>query len=458
MAINKIFPTSPDKYIKVLGKNKAQAALARMAHLNPLIDQINTNTTAIASLAAAVAALGDLEYNNVIFVDSAFGNDTTGDTEVFGKPYQTIAAAVTAAASGDLIWVRPGTYPVSTNILKAGVHFYCDKGVTITSTSILFNGDTTARGTTLTAPVYFLGHAVINDTDLGGEGFAIIRTNPSAALYVEADAITVSNISNGMVIRDGFMGLHVRGNYTAAGRPFNVRDTGNIDAIIEGVVTTTSSSNFNAIFYSSGQAWTNGRANIKAKTFVMSNPAASQAYIEVTGATNCVLRVEVEYLTDATASTFRAVNIGANTTLSGTILFHEVSLGTRPLFGQTGAGNNLTFMVDRGSFAGASVTAGRVRIADSYVTPTATISSTGTGILSTRNSTIDCSATVGVSPITTGAGAAYNPTGTILVANGATATINNAAGSVYSAGSAGNTAAAAAITAGVFTVDAGFVI
>lgn len=39
--LEKIYPQSPDKYIVQLGGNKAQAAVARMAHLNKIVDAIN---------------------------------------------------------------------------------------------------------------------------------------------------------------------------------------------------------------------------------------------------------------------------------------------------------------------------------------------------------------------------------------------------------------------------------
>lgn len=460
----KILPESPDPYIKALGSNKATAALARMAHINALIDQINENTNDITTIEAdivtiqaAIAALTDIEYNNVLAVDPVNGNNTTALANTFNKPYLTLAAAVTAATSGDLIWLRPGNHAVSSNILKDGVNFYADKGATVTSTNNLFNADTTAGGTVLITPVYFVGHAVLTDNNPGGGGFIQINTNPSAAIYLEFDSITSTNNSNAMVIRDGYLNLLCRGNYTSAGRCFNMRDTGNIDAEVYGVVTSTFANNANSIIYSSGHSW-NGRVNVKAKAFSLPSPSASESYIEVTGATNGVLNVQLQYITDAVVNSFRFFNAQANTALFATITIGDVSLTNRPLFVVNGAANNVVFELGRGSFVGGSVTAGRVKLNNCDVTPTATISTTGTGLLATRNSTIDCSATVGVSPITTGAGASYYPTATKLVSNGATATISNAAGSVYSAGSAGNVATTAAITAGVFTIDPGFIM
>lgn len=382
MAVNKIFPTSPDKYIKQLGTKKAQAALARMAHLNPLIAQINTNTSAIAVLAAAVAALGDLEYNNVIFVDPTYGSNTTGDTEVFGKPYQTIAAAVTAAASGDLIWLRPGAYSVSTNILKDGVHFYCDKGVTITNTGNFFNADTTAGGTTLTAPTFFLGHAVLVDNNAGGGGFCQIRTNPSAVITAEFDSVTSSNISNAMVIRDGLFNFLVRGNFTSAGRCFNFRDTGNLIAEVSGVSTCTFSSNNNAVIYSSGQSWS-GSASIKAGAFAMTGAAASQPYIKLDTIVSGEIQVEVKQIIDIDAVTYQAIDLGAGTTrLNLRFICPNLSLTNRKLFSVADKDINLYLDLQTATFVGGTLSDGNVIFLNtSFVNSTASIAVSGTGRL-----------------------------------------------------------------------------
>ena len=76
-----IFPKSPDPYLVALGSNKAQAALARLAHLNPLIDRINllqdlidsteTGITAFAGGGQTNATQLTATYNEVTVVASA---------------------------------------------------------------------------------------------------------------------------------------------------------------------------------------------------------------------------------------------------------------------------------------------------------------------------------------------------------------------------------------------------
>jgi hypothetical protein len=50
-------------------------------------------------------------YGNVIRVDSVYGNDTYGAVGTY--PYQTLNAAISAATTGNLVWVGPGTYSLT---------------------------------------------------------------------------------------------------------------------------------------------------------------------------------------------------------------------------------------------------------------------------------------------------------------------------------------------------------
>ena len=56
---------------------------------------------------------------NVLVVDSVYGNDSTAS--VGGSAWLTVDAAVTASASGQTIWIMPGTYTLASGItLKDG--------------------------------------------------------------------------------------------------------------------------------------------------------------------------------------------------------------------------------------------------------------------------------------------------------------------------------------------------
>jgi hypothetical protein len=50
-------------------------------------------------------------YGNVIRVDAVYGNDTYGAVGTY--PFLTVNAAISAATTGNLVWVGPGTYPLT---------------------------------------------------------------------------------------------------------------------------------------------------------------------------------------------------------------------------------------------------------------------------------------------------------------------------------------------------------
>lgn len=69
----------------------------------------------------------DLAQNTGVLYVAPYGNDTqTGAGRVY-RPYKTLAAAVAAASSGNVIYVFPGTYyEPSANLWKNGVSWYFD--------------------------------------------------------------------------------------------------------------------------------------------------------------------------------------------------------------------------------------------------------------------------------------------------------------------------------------------
>jgi hypothetical protein len=70
---------------------------------------------------------GGTDLSKILFVDPN-GNDLTGEKGNLSKPYLTLEAAKTAALAGDLIYVFPGIYTVTTTgaegLAKDGVRYY----------------------------------------------------------------------------------------------------------------------------------------------------------------------------------------------------------------------------------------------------------------------------------------------------------------------------------------------
>lgn len=88
---------------------------------------------------AQVGAVLTLPTGNQLWVDAVNGSDATGTRGMSAKPFLTLAAARTAAQSGDVIVVRPGTYNEN-NLGKNGVSWYFFPGAKIYYTS---GGDST---------------------------------------------------------------------------------------------------------------------------------------------------------------------------------------------------------------------------------------------------------------------------------------------------------------------------
>jgi hypothetical protein len=77
-------------------------------------------------------------FSNVLLVDQLKGNDSTG--VVGGPPFQTVQAAGATAASGQLIWVMPGTYNLTQGLtLTDGVSI---RGLSTQATTIQMEGVT----------------------------------------------------------------------------------------------------------------------------------------------------------------------------------------------------------------------------------------------------------------------------------------------------------------------------
>lgn len=176
-----------------------------------------------AQLASRVAVhnaimLNNLEYGNILFV-STFGNNATAKKGRLEKPYQTLAAAVNAAVSGDLIFVQSGTYTGTTNLWKPGVNWHFEDvraGQTIIGTeysdgnTALFRATSTGSmritGNLRTSRLLLVDTADVNVVAEGYElgqvyiGAGAVRAKISintketkSALYVSGNAADANN-------------------------------------------------------------------------------------------------------------------------------------------------------------------------------------------------------------------------------------------------------------------------
>jgi hypothetical protein len=78
------------------------------------------------SARSAIGALGEVQSGNSLYVDSVYGSNDTAARGRIDKPYLAVAAALAAAQAGDVVHVRPGTYPVTPFTIPANVSLVGD--------------------------------------------------------------------------------------------------------------------------------------------------------------------------------------------------------------------------------------------------------------------------------------------------------------------------------------------
>lgn len=120
-----------------------------------------------------------------LYVDSVNGSDVTGTRGYSSKPFLTLAAARTAAQSGDLIVVGPGSYTAQRLEKTGTLHWYYQPGAVVTNVSDdIYRG---LVGTTLR--VY--GHGEFNAAD----GTVVLLPNHSGADTIfEAAKMTATTL------------------------------------------------------------------------------------------------------------------------------------------------------------------------------------------------------------------------------------------------------------------------
>ena len=127
---------------------------------------------------------------NTIYV-STNGSDTLGERNNLAKPFSTLEAAVSAASSGDTIYVYPGTYTITTTatngIAKSGVNFVFAPGCIINKSSAgdMFNDN----GFTLPCNVFAYGSTF---SKTGSAGKIYKQYLPNAIF----EATTVTNTTS----------------------------------------------------------------------------------------------------------------------------------------------------------------------------------------------------------------------------------------------------------------------
>ena len=144
---------------------------------------------------------------NTLWVDAVNGNDSTGINGRLDKPYLTISAAITAATSGDVIHVRPGTYTEATITLKTGVSILGLDQVNCILQPALTNGVTYL---TAAASLVFVNFTILLAAGSGvtATGIGLSGTVNESVLFKNV-AVVDSSTSTGhlLIINDTSSGI-----------------------------------------------------------------------------------------------------------------------------------------------------------------------------------------------------------------------------------------------------------
>ncbi len=159
-------------------------------------------------------------------VVSKLGSDATGARNNWDKHYLSVTAAITAAQSGDTVYVFPGTFTITTSIQKDGVTVHLFDGAIIQATS----GSVINITTNITFSVD--GNGVLTST---GNNHCVIQNSAGSILSIRCKKIlttvtngVAANILSGTLLR---MDVSQETSCTPNGQ-YAMTIRGSIDAIV----------------------------------------------------------------------------------------------------------------------------------------------------------------------------------------------------------------------------------
>lgn len=231
--------------------------------------------TAIEIPAPRATSSGSVNTGNTIWVDAANGDDGTGTADRQDLPFLTLAAAITASASGDLIRVRGGTYAESGLTLPSGVDLTGDGwanteiGDSTAVADIITFGGSLVKDVTVLCPAgaglaglkHTAGTGGIYSVNIAGDGgtgggIGVEKTGTAkliggnirceqggfaSAILVDAGVLALDDVhfpnTAGQTIDEV---LRVEGTGTFQGQGFNCGNTAAVDAVVlDGTGTCT---------------------------------------------------------------------------------------------------------------------------------------------------------------------------------------------------------------------------
>jgi hypothetical protein len=186
---------------------------------------------------------GDIITNKTIYVDESVGTDTRTSLSRYNmsKPFTTISGAAAASATGDLIYVRAGTYAIDSQInLNNEGSLYFEPGATVNITNNVtgFSFNQATNDFPAANSIRIQGHADFVLT--GSAGILTMPTSNNASsppiVAFECNSITGPNAANGTLfnIVNGVLSVDAKTiamttTFTASNATvFNITGTGDV--------------------------------------------------------------------------------------------------------------------------------------------------------------------------------------------------------------------------------------
>jgi hypothetical protein len=211
------------------------------ADIIPTVTSYLSTNNVLLSSATILNTLSARSYVNnptgkTIYVDASVGNDTRNGFSKYDsfKPYRTLSAAIadSSVATGDLVYVRAGTYAISSQInlnLKGNLYFENGTTVNIASGIVAFSYSQNS------VPITIRGYAdFILAT--GATGVLTMPSgNTTTIVNFECSSIVnLTNDSSGTIFNcaAGVLGIDSRLIQAVAAPVFNITGTGKVTSRI----------------------------------------------------------------------------------------------------------------------------------------------------------------------------------------------------------------------------------
>jgi len=306
-----------------------------------------------------IIAISAEMMTNVVYVDGSRTDEYTENGSTI-YPYKTIAAAITAANSGDTVYIWPGTYSESIT-LKAGVNLV---GQSKFSTYIVGTITFSTAGTVYCEHIIFKTSGAGNTLNYSGTGVQNLQCNLCNFEHTTGAGhcvyYTNSNASSKIQIVDG----NLSQSTSATGGTAFTSTSAAAGSVILQMATVQISDNLDNICVNLGGAvsWTHTQDSINGQ-FVTSNTA--RFTLTLVTMTTATVPVIVHNSTNTTPSVTSSILI---TTASATYAVDGVGAiaFVATLYGSTGVGGNPTL---NGGLGAIPLTMAPIRLRASGLAP-----------------------------------------------------------------------------------------